>query len=49
MGRLAFEAISARDYPIVIALTVMTAVVIALGNLWADLAYGVIDPRVRDN
>ncbi|RME49144.1 MAG: ABC transporter permease [Caldilineae bacterium] len=48
MGQLAFEAISARDYPIIIAVTVLAAVVFALANLWADLFYGVIDPRIRN-
>ncbi len=47
MGQLAFQAISARDYPIVIAITVLAAVAFALANLWADLFYGVIDPRIR--
>jgi ABC-type dipeptide/oligopeptide/nickel transport system permease component len=47
MGQLAFDAISARDYPIIIAITVLAAVVFALANLWADLFYGVIDPRIR--
>jgi len=48
MGQLAFDAISARDYPIIIAVTVLAAVVFALANLWADLFYGVIDPRIRN-
>ena len=48
LGRLGFEAISARDYPIVIALTVVAAAAFALSNLWADLFYGVIDPRIRN-
>ena len=47
MGRLGFEAISARDYPIVITLTVLSAVAFAIANLWADIFYGVIDPRIR--
>ncbi len=48
MGQLAFEAIGARDYPIIIAVTVLGAVIFALANLWADLFYGVIDPRIRN-
>lgn len=47
MGQLAFDAIGARDYPIIIAVTVLGAVIFALANLWADLFYGVIDPRIR--
>lgn len=49
MGLLAFEAINARDYPIVIAITVLGAIAFSLANLWADLFYGVIDPRIREN
>lgn len=48
MGQLAFDAIGARDYPIIIAVTVLAAFVFALANLWADLFYGVIDPRIRN-
>lgn len=48
MGLLAFEAISSRDYPIVIAITVLGAIAFSLANLWADLFYGVVDPRIRD-
>ncbi len=48
MGQLAFDAIGARDYPIIIAVTVLGAVIFALANLWADLFYGVIDPRIRN-
>ena len=47
MGQFAFEAISSRDYPIVIALVVMGALVFAMANLVADLLYGVVDPRIR--
>jgi peptide/nickel transport system permease protein len=47
LGRLYFEAATSRDYPILLALlTVLTAATI-LGTLLADLAYGVVDPRVR--
>ena len=47
LGRLYFEAATSRDYPILLALlTVLTAATI-VGTLLADLAYGVVDPRVR--
>jgi peptide/nickel transport system permease protein len=47
LGRLYFEAATSRDYPILLALlTVLTAATI-LGTLLADLAYGIVDPRVR--
>jgi peptide/nickel transport system permease protein len=47
LGRLYFEAATSRDYPILLALlTILTAATI-VGTLLADLAYGVVDPRVR--
>lgn len=47
MGQLGFIAINSRDYPVLIALTVLTAVSFTLANLIADLMYGVVDPRIR--
>jgi peptide/nickel transport system permease protein len=47
MGRLAVTAAFRRDYPTVMALTVLVAVLVIIGNLLADLAYGYCDPRVR--
>jgi len=47
MGRLATEAVFARDYPTVMAATTIAAVMVVAGNLVADLMYGWVDPRVR--
>ena len=47
IGLLYYNAILARDYPIVMALTVVTAVVTLLAALLADLLYVLADPRVR--
>ena len=47
LGQLAFDALNARDYPIIMAVTLLVAVAFALGNLWADALYGVVDPRIR--
>jgi peptide/nickel transport system permease protein len=47
MGQFAFEALSGRDYPVIITVTLLVAVAYALGNLWVDMLYGVVDPRVR--
>lgn len=47
IGRLYFEAILTRDYPTVMGLTVVTAVVTLLASVIADLLYAVVDPRVR--
>ena len=46
MGRLAVSAIHARDYPVIMATTMIAAVLTVIGNLVADVAYALIDPRV---
>jgi len=47
MGQFAFESLSGRDYPVIMAVTLLVAVAYALGNLWVDMFYGVVDPRIR--
>ena len=47
MGRLALNSINQRDYPVIQAFAVVVAVMVLLGNLLADLAYGLADPRIR--
>ena len=47
VGLLYYNAILARDYPVVMALTVVTAVLTLLGGLLADILYAFADPRVR--
>jgi peptide/nickel transport system permease protein len=47
MGLMAINAVSARDYPLVMATVIVGAAMVALGNLIADVAYGIADPRVR--
>ncbi|GAB4536428.1 MAG: ABC transporter permease [Anaerolineae bacterium] len=47
MGQFAFEALSGRDYPVIITVTLLVAVAYALGNLWVDVFYGIVDPRIR--
>lgn len=47
MGRVAIEAIFTRDYPVIMGATILSAVMVILGNLLADLVYGLVDPRVR--
>jgi peptide/nickel transport system permease protein len=46
LGSLLVSSISARDYPMVQALTVTFATLVVLINLLADLAYALVDPRV---
>ncbi len=47
MGRLMFESIMIRDFTTVMALTTITASLVLLGTLLADLSYGLIDPRIK--
>lgn len=47
VGHLFVESILARDYPVVMGLTVMTAVATLAASVMTDLLYGVADPRVR--
>ena len=46
MGLLAVEAVEARDYPIILATSMIAAVLVVLGNLLADIIYAVVDPRI---
>ncbi len=46
MGRLAVDAIHARDYPVVLAVNFVVAAMVIAGNLLADTAYGLLDPRI---
>jgi len=47
MGLLTIDAVNGRDYPVIMATTIIFAVAILLGNLIADILYAVIDPRIR--
>ena len=48
LGRVLVAAIGARDYPVVLALTVLYAAAVILANLAADLVVPLVDPRRRD-
>lgn len=47
MGTLLYQAVSNRDYPLIIAGTLLLSICILLANLIADILYAVIDPRIR--
>ncbi len=47
MGRLFWDAANGRDYPVLLAVVMIDAVIIVACNLLADLLYGLLDPRVR--
>lgn len=46
LGQLLFQSITSRDYPVVQAITVVTAIMVILVNLVVDLSYSALDPRV---
>lgn len=47
LGTLAFDAISGRDYPVLQGTVTVLALVIVAVNLLVDVAYGLVDPRIR--
>jgi len=47
LGRLTFEAISQRDYPLIQGVVVMAGVIYVVMNLLVDLSYRLLDPRIR--
>jgi peptide/nickel transport system permease protein len=46
-GRYGVDAIFIRDYPVVQAVVLVTAIIVVFTNLLTDLLYGVLDPRIR--
>jgi len=47
LGRLAADSIGVRDFPMVQAIAVFTSLVVVALNLLTDVAYALIDPRIR--
>ena len=47
LGRRLVEAVQARDYPVVLAATTVTAILVVVGNLLSDVCVTWIDPRIR--
>ncbi|MGN6757256.1 MAG: ABC transporter permease [Thermomicrobiales bacterium] len=47
MGLLAITAVRGRDYPVIMAINLISAVMIVVSNLLADVIYAVIDPRIK--
>ena len=48
IGRYYVTAVTARDYSVVMGLTVLLAVIVIVANLVVDILYGVLDPRTRE-
>jgi len=49
MGQLFYASVMARDYPTIMGILVIGAVLTLLGNLIADVSYALVDPRIRTN
>lgn len=47
MGTLAITAVRGRDYPVIMAINLITATMILASNLLADIVYAVVDPRIK--
>jgi peptide/nickel transport system permease protein len=46
MGKLSLEALTARDFPMIFTVMMLAAILTLIGNLIADILYGVVDPRI---
>jgi peptide/nickel transport system permease protein len=47
MGLLAFQAAADRDYPLILGVVMLVAVLTVVFNLLADITYAIVDPRIR--
>jgi len=47
IGRLFYEGVMMRDYPLIMAEVVLGAILTMIGNLIADISYAYVDPRIR--
>jgi dipeptide transport system permease protein len=48
IGQYYVTAVNARDYSVVMGLTVLLSVIVIFANLIVDILYGILDPRTRD-
>jgi peptide/nickel transport system permease protein len=47
LGSLFVESVGTKDYPVIMAVTMLSGAAVILGNLLADLLYGIVDPRIK--
>lgn len=47
MGRMGINAINSLDYPIIMAITIISSILLILGNLLSDILYSIADPRIK--
>jgi peptide/nickel transport system permease protein len=46
IGKLFIDSVFMRDYPVIMAITTIAAVLVVIGNLLADICYSILDPRI---
>jgi peptide/nickel transport system permease protein len=47
MGQLSFEAVLSRDYPVIMAIVTISAMLTLVGLLFSDILYAALDPRIK--
>jgi ABC-type dipeptide/oligopeptide/nickel transport system permease component len=47
LGRLMYEAINARDYPVLMGMFVVISISVIIVNILTDLVYALLDPRIK--
>ena len=47
IGSLFIDAVGAKDYPVIMAVAMLSGTAVIAGNLLADLLYGLVDPRIK--
>ncbi|HEX5499612.1 MAG TPA: ABC transporter permease, partial [Thermomicrobiales bacterium] len=47
MGRLFLDGVESRDYPLIMGMILVLAIVTLVANLLTDVAYAIVDPRIR--
>ena len=47
LGQLNYQAILQQDYPLIMGITLLIAVIVIICNLLADILYMIVDPRIR--
>ena len=47
MGRLLYDGVLARDYPLIIGIILIVSIAVVLVNLITDIVYAIVDPRIR--
>jgi peptide/nickel transport system permease protein len=45
MGRLMFDAVTARDFPLLLGLFIIVSLFVVVGNIATDLVHALLDPR----